>query len=72
MFTPSSFFDYILSRDNLKVERFKWLRVWYSWSALVILCPTTVELDLIVTEMLAFPLKSSINKNDSDLMIAIP
>ena len=31
----------------------------------------TVEPDLIVTEMLAFPSKSSRNKNDSDLMIAI-
>ena len=27
----------------------------------------TGELDLIATEMLAFPPKSSINKNDSDL-----
>ena len=33
---------------------------------------TTVEPDLIVTEMLTFPSKSSRNKNDCDLMIAIP
>ena len=32
----------------------------------------TVEPDLIATEMLAFPSKSSTNKNDSDLTIAIP
>ena len=32
----------------------------------------TVEPDLIATEMLAFPSKSSRNQTDSDLMIAIP
>ena len=32
----------------------------------------TVDPDLIETEMLASSLKSSRNKNDSDLMIAIP
>ena len=34
----------------------------------------TVEPDLIATEMLAFPSKSSVNKNDSDLIYdkAIP
>ena len=32
----------------------------------------TVEPHLIVTEMLAFPSKASGNKNDSNLMIAIP
>ena len=31
----------------------------------------TVEPDLIATEMLAFPSKSSGNKNGSDLMIVI-
>ena len=39
-------------------------------------CPTpiyvrTVELDLIATEMSAFPSKSRRNKNDSDLIITI-
>ena len=34
--------------------------------------PTTVEPDLIVTEMLAFPPKPSKNKNDCNLMRAIP
>ena len=37
------------------------------WRAIV----TTVEPDLIATEMLAFPSKSSRNTNDSNLMIAI-
>ena len=32
----------------------------------------TVEPDLIATELLAFPSKSSGNKNDRDLTIAIP
>ena len=36
------------------------------------LCRSTVKLDLIVAEMLALPPKSSGNKNDSHLMIAIP
>ena len=31
----------------------------------------TAKLDLIATEMLAFPSKSSRNENDSNLMIAI-
>ena len=33
---------------------------------------SSVQPDLIATEMAAFPLKSSRNKNDSDLTIAIP
>ena len=33
---------------------------------------STVEPDFIATEMLAFPSKSSRNKNESDLTIAIP
>ena len=32
----------------------------------------TVEPDMIATKILAFPSKSSRNKNDSDLIIAIP
>ena len=32
----------------------------------------TVEPDLIATEMLAFPSKSTRDANDSDLMIVIP
>ena len=34
--------------------------------------PCTVELDLIVTEMLVFPSKSSRNENDSDPTIVTP
>ena len=32
----------------------------------------TVKPDLIAIEIFAFPSKSSVNKNDSDLTIAIP